>query len=1270
MNNSKPAWWAGFFSVIMNKLLKKLGRLFGLTAVALLTLPSWTATMRAQGNLPDPVYPVVHDKDWYDNPQNVAPFQWKDQYGVVHTNKISDPATNPLHIIALLSYVYTNPNIPGMNYAIPDSAGMENIYHYFPEPNTEFVYNGWGDHGPTLNGLPVRTNNLSTKVDYTRHVRDDKYTGDVTPSTQGSDYNYELSLDANRNGMQLWAINNPFFRTENTYNNATGNYEYLPVVDQPYEHGLTVFLVKLKDTYDYLKKEDGSVSSVLGNGNHTDRSINEYGVVTSLYNSIANEIESIRLITNAVRIEDNESKQNHNSGTLYSVTEPDVNRFYFLAKGTPRQTVKMPTKPLFEEFSPISSLLNGWEMDFYNELMAGKVFTMQHDCSSVPEQAHAFSMHGLNPAMTTHRDLTGVTLWIPDYRMEYWEYGKYKQLYGYDPVSKEGFGRDLFKKYGGTNDPNKKEVYRVIRYFNYNPMHMPTLALYTCKLQADAQPNATLEHTYDVTLDWSTTVSRIAGSNEAIPEDFDVYRVVNGVREDEPLFSFVYDEDGYCQVLYNNTNLSEGEAASSRSRSYEHIYQVPQNKDEGYWITYQVFARVHKANGETETFANVLSNTDRVWIPPYDAPTPVQLNIELNTSSEYVKEREVNRYVNTIKIANDEINPLKLNQVQARPNDMGWNPNANGGQGGFQVANGESWQYNDNELCSEIVLYRFNRDFPDEKVKVAQVKFHRSNPSNEVGSGNEWFDFDVRRFNQAESATEGEYVYAMGNTNHPWGQGCKIHYDTPWWLSQDQIRATTPFNFANKGYPLGYSEKDFWCNNVSGGDYQKGIMVTDIFEASTEMNDHPEQYGYIAEFHKYINDTDPRFVSETAYSNKAFIDVYKSISEADEFTFTKDDIDNNDRMHELELGYKAGLTISNMLYLPEIYRYDIYSRTLGEFNALNNTISVSSINSYAKRDTHNTYLVYASGNKVDEPEQFQSAVTIPDKSRVGTNMDAMYYVPVITANLPNRAVWMANGNDVALTPSTYGSNYHGTGNTLVWLASDREHSIYQDYLLAYLGSGNDVEVTDEMLCIGNDIEHAATSSGDYYGHFMEVTSEMSPNLEVYGVRVWRVRDKDADGNTEDVLVNEWFVGDDMDKSSDMAFQPAYFVVSPEADGSITVSFKDGYRGPEPAILSNVSDYQPKYIVHFYGRMRQATASMLKAGDGQQAKTYYVSEKIYLPTIPDEIPTAIGSTMASRQVVSVKYFDMMGRVSFIPFKGVNIVVTSYDDGTTITTKQVK
>lgn len=1218
-----------------------IGRLICLTTVAVISLPCWTTTAAAQNGLPAPVYPVIHDKAWYDDQANVAPFTWTDEAGVVHENKVSDPATNPLHIIALLSYVYTNPKIPGSNYAIPDSAGMENIYQYIPQ--------GFS----TYNGKPVRTNNLSTKIDYTRHVRNNYYTGDVQDYGGNHDnYMYELGLDANRNGLQLWANNNPFFTkweqvTEYIKNDNSPDVlsdpvtTSRPIVDQPEEHGLTVFLVKMKDDYTYNSSDH---KPALGTASTWDTSL-KYGVTTSLYNSIASEIESVRLLTNAVRVNDPDSKADHNSGTLYSVDEPNMNRFYFIAKGTPRQSVKMPTKPLFEEFSPISSLTDGWNSNFYNELMEGKIYTMMHDCSSVPEQAHAFSMHGLSPDAShdaDHRDIEGVCLWVPDYRMEYWEYDK-GAYSNYNPASREGFGRDLFKSYGVDNH----SVWRVIRYFNYNPQHAPSLALYTCKLAASAQPysgTSQYEHPYNVNLDWSTTVSRIAGSNYAIPEDFDVYLVVDGVRQPEPLFSFVYGQNGYCQVNVSNTDLSQGEAPASKSRTYEHNYQVPQYEDHGYWLTYQVFARVHKDKDQSESFFNVLSNTDRVWIPPYEGTGAIKLNLEVNTSSVYDREKEVNRYVNTINIVNNPGNPLKMGDVFMRPNNQGWNPDhVNGGgmpNGGFESNSGSpSWQWQDNNMGSEIMVYRFDTSAPTVKTPVARVYF------NCLVDGPR-FRFAVGRRNQAESAEEGEYIYTNddldgvdGSNARPWNQSCNAN----------SYNAASDFPFTyNHGYALGSGSKTGEPNYY----FTKGLMVTDVFEASTASNDHPAQYGYVAEFHKYSNPNAASwgYTNMEYRSNQVTADVYKSNSESYEHTFTKDEVDNSDQMHELELGYKAGLTVNNMLYLPEITKYQLWTTD-------------GMVESWAERDTPNTYLVFAGNTKVGEPGQFQSVVTIPDKSRAADNINHINYVPVITAQLPERSNWMT-GDGTNTANSTYGSNYHGTDNNIVELLEDIDHGMASNY----------VPEGAETAPYGSSTEHASSGGIDYYGSYLKVTSDMSSDLEVYGVRVWRVREMDRNGNAEDVLVNEWFNEEGRNNVGPMPVSCYFDVQIDENTGKMTVALKDVFSGPNVTTFQGNDAYQPQYIVRFYARLKSEGITPRKgvapkAGE-QQAKTYYVSEDEIYPNFKGDIPTSVSEAVLNGQIESVTYYDELGRISNCPFKGMNIVVTRYIDGTTTIMKMIK
>ena len=51
------------------------------------------------------------------------------------------------------------------------------------------------------------------------------------------------------------------------------------------------------------------------------------------------------------------------------------------------------------------------------------------------------------------------------------------------------------------------------------------------------------------------------------------------------------------------------------------------------------------------------------------------------------------------------------------------------------------------------------------------------------------------------------------------------------------------------------------------------------------------------------------------------------------------------------------------------------------------------------------------------------------------------------------------------------------------------------------------------------------------------------------------------------------------------------------------------------------------------------------------------------------PTGI-SNVNTGNVVNVKYYNVMGVEGSVPFKGVNIVVTTYDNGTRTTSKMIR
>lgn len=95
-----------------------------------------------------------------------------------------------------------------------------------------------------------------------------------------------------------------------------------------------------------------------------------------------------------------------------------------------------------------------------------------------------------------------------------------------------------------------------------------------------------------------------------------------------------------------------------------------------------------------------------------------------------------------------------------------------------------------------------------------------------------------------------------------------------------------------------------------------------------------------------------------------------------------------------------------------------------------------------------------------------------------------------------------------------------------------------------------------------------------------------------------------------------------------------------------------------------------WVYKFLGLIqKRATSSSLKA-ETDEYVLYPLTPLEYMGQMGEgEVYTAIDN-LGSKSVTSVKYYNMMGVESDVPFQGVNIVVTRYDDGTQSTAKVVK
>lgn len=347
---------------------------------------------------------------------------------------------------------------------------------------------------------------------------------------------------------------------------------------KPNTEGYTMLLVAVKDTW-------------------TNKLSTEFSNVKDY---ITEAIKWVKVIPNGVRVEENAAGPNH-SGVMYNIDET-LNRFYFMTKGRYRSYTEMPFLNMFELFSPTTDADGAETADFYKKMQDGEIYNVVHDCGSVESATHYFTMTGRKGTDSKH--MTGLVFYISDYRFEWWSLN------------------------GKTRDSNHTLTW-------YNQSYAPQALMYTIKLQAEAERAETSDGSrkFDVTLTWTSSLNKVV-PNSNLVQEYDIYPVINGVRQSTPI------------------------ATGITGNSY--TYQVPQEL-EGYDLTYQISGR--PINTE---FNKAWSNTDAVSIPGYDPFERLNLSIVGNYKSTYDQEIEVNDYENLITMTNntsDLTTSLKGNMI-------------------------------------------------------------------------------------------------------------------------------------------------------------------------------------------------------------------------------------------------------------------------------------------------------------------------------------------------------------------------------------------------------------------------------------------------------------------------------------------------------------------------------------------------------------------------------------------------------------------------------
>lgn len=477
-------------------------------------------------NQPANAQSVVKDKAFYD----AITYTWDGENGTV-TSKLTDKATDPYQIIALLEKVYGDPRVPGPYYSAYGSWNKSGRYYSYKEGRCDEVYYG-----------PVTTNG--------------------------------------------WNV----------------------TATKPNEEGYTVLLVAVKNSFTPNLNNPRYASSIT---NYRD-----------LVNYIGSSIDFVQLLTDGMRV-----GSDKNAGTLFPV-QGSFNRFFFLGKGQARKQksadmMMPPFLNMFEQFSPTDGLTGDDTQDltdFYDKMVKGEPYPVMHDCNSVLEAAHFFSMSGRKG--TTSYDMTGLNLFVPDYRLLWW--GK----------TNTGWISGKITSYTDKRDMNESSDADYAQYGFYNTDHTPWTFLYTIKLRAQAdQEGAQADHKYKVTLNWTSSIGELAG--EKIDQVYDLYRVVDGVVKPTPIATGL-----------TTTTWSE----------------IVDQRTSGYSLDYVIKGKPVKA-----TYNPVQSNIATVAIPGYDPLERLKLVIDGDYRSTYDANAEVNNYANTIVISNGVGTSVKREHLTSNP---------------------------------------------------------------------------------------------------------------------------------------------------------------------------------------------------------------------------------------------------------------------------------------------------------------------------------------------------------------------------------------------------------------------------------------------------------------------------------------------------------------------------------------------------------------------------------------------------------------------------
>lgn len=409
----------------------------------------------------------------------------------------------------------------------------------------------------------------------------------------------------------------------------------------------------------------------------------------------------------------------------------------------------------------------------------------------------------------------------------------------------------------------------------------------------------------------------------------------------------------------------------------------------------------------------------------------------------------------------------------------------------------------------------------------------------------------------------------------------------------------------------------------------------DNFKADVSTNEHPDYYKY-----KIVVDGAPADANKY-HSNEITVRIYKTRMSTISGTFTDDQI-ANDEVRTLGIespSFDIDVTHSSK---TEILRYDAYR--------------------WGSDD--DIEIIDQSSDPDDEQDIAPNGIAGNQGEfyTVAMNSDYVGEDVYVSQGGTNQATFVDNVPLAAIAADEY--TYAPVVETFAptgWGRTD-----YNTYG-APLQTTATGKITVDVVKQGKS-EYTWEANGNtyrYYNVFVNVSDlDLPDGYEVAKVRAWRQIDDSYLGEQ----AGKGFEGRlNLDTNGEFMFDDPTAVVvnyqlgSEPLEGSSAQN--EMYKGTFGALDVETHGAIPmKFFVRVYFKKSNGSKA---AGD-----EYYITEVETTGELTNDIPTSIFGVDSYKVVKNVKYYNMAGVESDVPFQGVNIVVTTYNDGTRSTSKIVK